>query len=63
MNLPILPTAIVGSYAFTVAALGVGIGFWMAQTTAADRVDRIETSLDATGGSACYDGEGKAQPE
>jgi hypothetical protein len=38
--------------AFTVAALGVGIGFWMAQTTAADRVDRIQASID-TNGAAC----------
>lgn len=38
--------------AFTVAALGVGIGFWMAQSTAADRVDRIQASIDASG-AAC----------
>jgi tetratricopeptide (TPR) repeat protein len=42
-----------GEAAFTVATLGVGIGFWMAQNTAADRVDRLQTVLDGMSASAC----------
>ena len=42
-----------GEAAFTVAALGVGIGFWMAQNTAADRVDRLQSVLDGMSADAC----------
>jgi hypothetical protein len=34
-----------GESAFAVAALGVGIGFWMAQNTAEDRISRIQSTL------------------
>lgn len=44
--------------AFTVAALGVGIGFWMVKSTAADRVERLQRSLDS-----CYAPPGQALPE
>jgi hypothetical protein len=54
---------VAGESAFTVAALGVGIGFWMAQSTAADRIDRIQSSLQEAGGSACHNDAGTAQPE
>jgi hypothetical protein len=49
-----------GEAAFTVAGLGVGIGFWMAQNTAADRVDRLQSVLDSASLSGC---EGSAPPE
>ncbi|HWA76181.1 MAG TPA: hypothetical protein VG937_27770 [Polyangiaceae bacterium] len=35
-----------GESAFAVAALGVGIGFWMAQNTAEDRISRIQSTLE-----------------
>jgi hypothetical protein len=50
---PIRTYVLAGEAAFTVAAFGVGIGFWMAQSTAADRVDRVQEVLDAQGGSVC----------
>jgi hypothetical protein len=51
-----------GEAAVTVAALGVGVGFWLAQSSAADRIDRIQGSIDQTG-TTCRGTPGETQPE